>query len=625
VARYSDESRERVRDAVDMADLVGMRTELRRAGVNRLQGLCPFHDERTPSFGINPADKVFYCFGCGQGGDVYKFVELTEGLDFKGAIEFLADRYGVQLELDEEDPHAAERRKQRERLLELLERTASFYVRYLWESDEAASARAYLAGRGLEEGVLREFRVGYAPSAWDKVLLASRRSGFGDRELWEAGLAQRTRGEGRPFDRFRRRIMFPLCDARGRVLGFGARAVGADQQPKYLNSGEGPVYHKGRHVFGADIARAHATRAGSVVLAEGYTDVIALHQAGLRNTVGLMGTALTEEQVAELGRLAPVVALALDADSAGQEAMLRAARVAAGRRLELRVVPLPAGSDPADLVQEQGAGAMRALVEASVPFVRFRVQRELDSEDLTTAEGKDRVVDALRPVFAQVPPSAMREELLALVADRIDIAPSLVASWLARPASGSAAGGRAAAASATGGGPAAAGARPPGAGAAAGAAATPARPAAQPPRLDAAGRAERSFLASCIAVPAAGRELLRELDLDEDFTSDLTRRAAAHLRDHAGSPTTGLPPDDDDLAALMAELAVRATGTRASTAALEADALQLELLHLERRIAGARTTRTGEIAPLVGRREELRLRYDAALERAMEETQAVDG
>jgi DNA primase len=603
VARYSDESRERVREAVDMADLVGRRTELRRAGVNRLQGLCPFHDERTPSFGIEPALKVFHCFGCGEGGDVFRFVELTEGVDFKGALEFLADRYGVQLELDEEDPQAAERRKQRERLLELLERTATFYVRYLWESDEAAGARAYLAGRGLEEGVLREFRVGYAPSAWDKVLLASRRSGFGDRELWEAGLAQRARGEGRTFDRFRRRIMFPLCDARGRVLGFGARAVGAGQQPKYLNSGEGPVYHKGRHLFGADIARAHATRAGSVVLAEGYTDVIALHQAGLRNTVGLMGTALTEEQVAELGRLAPVVALALDADSAGQEAMLRAARVAAGRRLELRVVPLPAGSDPADLVQEQGAGAMRDLVEVSVPFVRFRVQRELDTGDLTTAEGKDRVVDALRPVFAQVPPSAMREELLALVADRIDIAPSLVASWLARPGSAAS--------------PPRGLAQPAG---------PPARPPARAmPRLDAAARAERSFLASCIAVPAAGRELLLELDLDEDFTSDLTRRAAAHLRDHPGAPTTGLPPGDDELAALMAELAVRATGTRASTAALEADALQLELLHLERRIAGARTTRTGEIAPLVGRREELRVRYDAALERAMDETQAVDG
>jgi DNA primase len=603
VALYSEESKERVRDAVDMADLVGSRTELRRAGVNRLQGLCPFHDERTPSFGINPADKVFYCFGCGQGGDAFRFVELTEGVDFKGALEYLADRYGVQLEPAEEDPQAAARRRQRERLLELLERTAAFYVRYLWESREAEPARAYLAGRGLDEGVLREFRVGYAPSAWDRVLLASRRAGFSDRELWEAGLAQRARGDGRTFDRFRRRIMFPLCDLRGRVLGFGARAVGADQQPKYLNSGEGPVYHKGRHLFGADIARAHATRAGTVVLAEGYTDVVALHQAGLRNTVGLMGTALTEEQVGQLARLAPVVALALDADSAGQEAIVRAARVAAGRRLELRVVPLPAGSDPADLVQAGGVGAIRELVEASVPFVRFQVERELDAGDLGSAEGKDRVIDRLRPVFAQLPPSAMREELLALVADRVDIAPALVASWLARRSPGSA--------------PAAA----PPAGAPAGAPRPAPRPAAA---LDAAGRAERAFLASCVALPGLGRERLAELDLDEAFTSDVARRAAAHLRDHPGPPTSGVPAGDDELAALMAELAVRATETRPSAAALEADALQLELLRLERRIARARTTRTGEVAPLVGRREELRRRYDLALDRAMEETQPAD-
>ncbi|HSD79843.1 MAG TPA: DNA primase, partial [Solirubrobacteraceae bacterium] len=430
MARYTDASRERVRDAVDMADLVGQRVELRRAGSNRYTGLCPFHDERSPSFGIDPAQKVFYCFGCGEGGDLFRYVELTEGVDFKGALELLADRYGVELELEEEDPQAAERRKQRERLLELLERTAGWYVRVLWESDEAAPARAYLLGRGLQEPILREFRVGYAPSAWDRVFVASQRAGYSARELFDAGLAQRGKDGGRLFDRFRRRIMFPLCDARGRVLGFGARAIGADQQPKYLNSSDGAVYHKGRHLFGADVARVHATKAGRVILAEGYTDVIALHQAGLRNTVGLMGTALTEDQVGELARLAPVVLLALDADSAGQEAMLRAARVAAGRRLELRVVPLPAGLDPADLVARQGAEAIRESVERSVPFVRFRVERELDAGDVDGAEGKDRVIDALRPVFATLPPSALREELLALVADRVAIAPSLVASWL---------------------------------------------------------------------------------------------------------------------------------------------------------------------------------------------------
>jgi DNA primase len=433
VGRYTDDSKERVRAAVDMVDLVGTRVELRRAGANRYEGLCPFNGERTPSFAINPAKKLFHCFGCGEGGDAFEFVQLTEGVDFKGALEFLADRYGVQLEVVEEDPAAAERRRARDRLLELLERMAAWYVRALWEAKEAGPARAYLASRGLEEGLLREFRVGYAPSAWDRGLLASRRAGFSDRELVAAGLASRARGEGRTHDRFRRRIMFPLCDARGRVLGFGARAVGERQQPRYLTSSDNAIYHRGRHLFGADIARAYAARAGSVILAERYTDVIAMHQAGLRNTVGLTGTALTEEQVGELARLAPTVTLALDADSAGQEAMLRAARAAAERNLAVRVVPLPQGADGADLVQSEDTTAVQQRVDASEPFVRFRVERELDAGDLSTAEGRDRVIDALRPVFAGIPPSAMREELFALVADRTDLAPALVASWLARP------------------------------------------------------------------------------------------------------------------------------------------------------------------------------------------------
>ena len=586
--RYTDDSRDRVRDAVDMVDLVGTRVELRRAGVNRFEGLCPFHDERTPSFGINPSEKLFYCFGCGEGGDAFKFVQLTEGVDFKGALELLADRYGVQLEMAEEDPAAAERRRERDRLLELLERTAAFYVRYLWESSEAGGAREYLAGRGLDESTLREFRVGYAPSAWDKVLVASRRARFTDRELLAAGLAVRGR-EGRTYDRFRRRIMFPLCDPRGRVLGFGARAMGADQKPKYLNSSDNAVYHKGRHLFGGDIARVPASKAASVIVAEGYTDVIAMHQAGLRNTVGLMGTALTDEQVGELARLAPTVLLALDADAAGQEAMLRAARVAAGRKLALRVVPLPAGNDPADLVAAEGAHAMSARVDAAVPFVRFRVERELAAADLSRAEGKDAAIAALRPVFAQLPASAVRDELIGLVADRANLAPSFVAERLA--------GSEGAPVAAAGNG-------------------ARRRPAAA---LDPTARAEHAFLAQALAAPTAGREALTSIDIDALFTSDLTRRAAVHVRDRLA---TGADPPvgDDELATLLAELIVRAGEMRSSEAALEGEHLGLELLAVERAIAAARRGEGGELAPLVARRQELRRRRDAAIARAMDET-----
>jgi DNA primase len=601
VARYTDDSRDRVRDAVDMVDLVGSRVELRRAGVNRFEGLCPFHDERTPSFGINPAEKLYYCFGCGEGGDAFKFVQETEGVGFAGALEYLADRYGVALEVVEEDPAAAQRRAERERLLELLERTAAFYVRYLWDSEEASHAREYLAGRGLDEGALREFRVGYAPSAWDKVLVASRRNGFTDRELVAAGLASRSQKEGRTYDRFRRRIMFPLCDQRGRVLGFGARAMGADQKPKYLNSADGLVFHKGRHLFGADIARTPATKAAEVIVAEGYTDVIAMHQAGLRHTVGLMGTALTDEQVGELARLAPTVLLALDADAAGQEAMLRGARVAARRNLTLRVVPLPPGSDPADLVAAEGARAMADRVDASVPFVRFRVERELAGADLSRAEGKDAVIAALRPVFRDIPASAMREELIGLVADRTELAPALVASWLAqgsRPASGQGANG---------------------------ANGAPQRPPALPqPALDAAGRAERSFLAQCLASPVAGRAALAEMDLDAEFSSALTRRAAAHVLAQLAGGSTALPEGDDELARLIAALTVLSGGMRNSEAAVEGERLSLEVQRVKREIEVAKAAAAGDVGRLVALRQELERRRDGAIARAIEETHATD-
>jgi DNA primase len=601
VARYTDDSRDRVRDAVDMVDLVGSRVDLRRAGVNRFEGLCPFHDERTPSFGINPAEKLYYCFGCGAGGDAIKFVQETEGVGFAGALEYLADRYGVAMEVVEEDPAAAQRRAERERLLELLERTAAFYVRYLWDSEEAAHAREYLAGRGLDEGALREFRVGYAPSAWDKVLVASRRAGFTDRELVAAGLAQRAKGEGRTYDRFRRRIMFPLCDQRGRVLGFGARAMGVDQKPKYLNSSDGVVYHKGRHLFGADIARAPAAKAGAVIVAEGYTDVIAMHQAGLRHTVGLMGTALTDEQVGELARLAPTVLLALDADAAGQEAMLRGARVAARRKLALRVVPLPPGSDPADLVGQEGARAMADRVDASVPFVRFRVERELVAGDLSSAEGKDAVIAALRPVFAQIPASAMREDLVGLVADRTELAPALVASWLAQGA---------------------AAAQPPGP--SGGNGAPQRRPAMAQPALDAAGRAERAFLSQCLASPAAGRAALDEMDLEAEFSSDLTRRAAAHVRGQLAGGGSALPEGDEELARLVAALAVLSGGMRNSEAAVEGERLSLEVQRVKREIEVAKAAAAGDVGRLVALRQELERRRDGAIARAMEETHASD-
>ncbi len=609
MARYTNDSKDRVRDAVDFLELVSARTELRRSGPARYEGLCPFHEERTPSFGIDPAQKVYHCFGCQASGDVFTFVQETEGVDFKGALELLAERYGVELEREAEDPREAEQRKRRERLLELLSRTAAYYERCLWDSGEAERAREYLQGRGLGEELLREFRVGYAPSAWDRVLMASRRGGFSEQELYATGLAQRSKENGRPYDRFRSRIMFPLADIRGRVLGFGARAMREEQRPKYLNTSDNDLYHKGLHLYGADLARANAARAGEAILCEGYTDTIALHQAGMRNAVGLMGTALTGEQVGELARMAQTVLLALDADSAGQEAMLRASSLAARRKLALRVVPLPAGTDPAELIQRDGPEAMQAAVEASVPFVRFRVERVLAGGDDSSPEGRDRMIDELRPVFATLAPSAMRMELTRMVSGRLALPESLAETLL-------------------GGGGRAGGERRRGAAQAGRAGAEPI--VAQGRRgggLSGREDTERAFLALCIASPEEGARALASIDVDEHFASELLRRAARRLRegelrepmsDPAGQ--AGGLEGDPELKGLLAELVVEAGREASDPVMLEVQRLQLELARVDRKIQQARGQGAGDVNDLAKRRAEVKGEFDRAYGRVLEET-----
>ncbi|MGH2763146.1 MAG: DNA primase, partial [Thermoleophilaceae bacterium] len=420
MALFTRDSIDRLRDAIDMVDLVSAKTDLRRVG-SRWSGLCPFHDERTPSFSVNAAEKLFYCFGCQAKGDAIGFVEQSEGVDFPEAVELLADRYGVQLEREQDDPRAEERRRRRGRLLALLDRAASFYSAYLFDSTEARRAREYLAERGLSEEILREFRIGYSPSAWDRMVVGAQRGGFRPEELVAAGLAQRGRQGGGLYDRFRGRIMFPLADARGRVLGFGARAMGEGRGPKYLNTSENDVYHKGRQLFGIDRARSDAAKSGRIVVVEGYTDVLALHQAGIRQSVAIMGTALTAEQMSELGRAAPLVVLALDADRSGQDAMLRAAR--AGSGVTLRVVEMPEGRDPADLVAAGETDAFRARLDAALPMMEFQVRRVLADADVETPAGRDLALEEAARLIAEHTRegSATRDELVREVADRLDV------------------------------------------------------------------------------------------------------------------------------------------------------------------------------------------------------------
>jgi DNA primase len=587
VALFSKDSIERVRDAVDMVELVGAKTDLRRVG-SRWVGLCPFHDERTPSFSVDPERKLYHCFGCGEGGDAIGFAQAVEALGFPEAVETLAERYNVRVEREEDDPAAERRRRRRDRLLGLLDRTARFYAAFLREAAEARPARDYLESRGLPAEVLAEFRVGYSPGAWDRVAAAARRDGFSAEELIGAGLAQRGRGGG-VIDRFRGRIMFPLADARGRVVGFGARAMADGRGPKYLNSSENELYHKGRQLFGIDLARSHAARAGRIVVVEGYTDVLAMHAAGIRESVAIMGTALTQEQLAELSRAAPLVVLALDADRAGQAAMLRAARVAQDRGVELRAVEMPAGRDPADLLADDGAEAMLALLGRASGMIEFQIRRVLADADLDTPAGRDRALEEARALIAAVPErTATRDALVREVADRLDLPADYVTAAPARapgPAAGAQSGGRSS-----------------------GRAGAPSSPGAV------ALAAERAFLAMCLASGDEGREALESLS-DEHLSSELTRRARQRLLRGFDDPLAELPEDDPALAALVTGLAVAAEEqVEASAPVLRMSFLQLELRRIERELrrAAERSDRSRQ-DELAGARQDVRREMDTVM------------
>jgi DNA primase len=566
MALISPESLERVKQAADIVEVVSAHTDLRRQGA-RWVGLCPFHEERTPSFSVEPQEKLYHCFGCGVGGDVIKFVEEKEGLGFAEAVELLADRYGVELEREREDPRAEAKRQQRRRLEELLDRTAAFYASYLWDSKEATKAREYLAERGLGEEVLRAFGVGFAPSAWDRVLLSGQRAGFGVAELRGVGLVQRGRGGGE-YDRFRSRIMFPIRDRRGRVLGFGGRAMRSDQGAKYVNTAETDFFHKSQMLYGVDQAKTAIAKAGRAVVVEGYTDVLALHQAGVEEAVGVMGTAITGEQVATLSGMVEEVVLALDADSAGQEAMLRAQRVAAGRRMRLRVAAMPAGEDPAEMMAEPGGPERFAeLLEAAVEVSAFQVGLVLERTDAGSPVERDRALTEVAPILAAMGETVSRDDLVRRVADRLDLEPAMV---MGRMVAASPASGGAEAAPAAPGGSDAPGAVP-----------QPRRAA----ELTSRERRERALLAMCIAEPGEGREYLSRLT--DAHLSPTGLRAATWLREHPDDLASDLPREDGELAALITELVMLSREEPASEEAMELNFLLLDQRRLEDEIAAA--------------------------------------
>jgi DNA primase len=586
VARISSDSVNAVRDASNMAEVVGQYTDLKQAGA-QMMGLCPFHDERSPSFSVDPHDKLYHCFGFGVAGDVFGFVMEKEGLGFTEAVEALADRYGVELQREQEDPRAEAARERRRRLQQLLERAAAYYSNYLWESKEAGKAREYLAARGLSEETLKNFGVGFAPSAWDKILVAGQRAGFSVPEMHSVGLVQKSE-RGGEYDRFRARIMFPIRDARGRTVGFGGRATRADQKPKYVNTAETDFFHKSEILYGLDRARAAMAKANRAVVVEGYTDVLALHQAGMEGAVGVMGTAITPEQVATLSGTVDEVVLAMDADEAGEEAMLRAQRVAAGRRMRLRVASMPSGVDPAELMAEaDGPERFRGFLQGAAELTDFQVSRVLNRTDTASPVERDRALAEVAPIIAGMEEGAAQSELIRKVADRLDLEPAMVT-------------GRVVASTPATGGPGASAADPvraprrnasPGRGGPAngyaqgGPGGAPQQQAQHPVELTSRERQERALLAMCIALPEQGAEFLEQLG--ESHLSRSGQAAADFIRFHPKDPADHIPRDNAALSVLITELVMMAREQPSSKESMELNFLLLDQRRLEEEIAAA--------------------------------------
>jgi DNA primase len=421
--RISDADLEEVRRRAGIVDVLSEYMSLKQAG-RTWKGLCPFHAEKTPSFTVDQSKQVWYCFGCSKGGDVISFVQELEQLNFVETVERLARKTGVTLHYEQLSPADREKSKQKSRLIEAHREAVAFYREQLQKAPEAKTARDYLEQRRLKPETLDRFGVGYSPDKWDALTKHLKAKGLKEDELVAAGLATRTE-RGGLIDRFRGRVMFPIYDLTGDPRAFGARILKDDGGPKYLNSAETPIYKKGTILYALNWAKADVTKADVAIVVEGYTDVMALHQEGIPLAVASCGTALNVEHFQTLSRFTRHVMIALDADQAGRQAAERAVEQAflgaQERDMDLRVLTLPTGQDPADFATAQGGDAFRKEMAASKPVVQFRLESRVAGLDLTEPEGRSRALRNCLPVLAQVKDEVMRRDYSKWVADRASL------------------------------------------------------------------------------------------------------------------------------------------------------------------------------------------------------------
>lgn len=407
---------ERVRDSTDLVSLIGEQIALRKVG-QRYQGLCPFHQEKTPSFSVNPTMGFWFCFGCRKSGDAITWVREIEHLDFVEAVERLAARANIQLRYD--DRSQAKDRSRQGRLREVVGSAIDFYHRLLLESPEGGTARKYLRSRGFDGDAARKFQLGWSPDDWDKLSRwLQQEKKFSRDDITGAGLAFVNKAN-RLQDQFRARLMFPIHDARGEPAGFGGRSL-TDDGPKYKNSPETPIYQKSRLLYGLHWAKESIVAKTDVIICEGYTDVMAYALAGAPNAIATCGTALADDHVRALKNLTRNVTLAYDTDSAGQAAAEQWYRWEHEYDLAVRVADLPAGQDPGDLWRDDRDRLLKSLEKAQ-PFLRFRLDRALGAADLSTLEGRGRAAETAAALVAEHPSELVRDQYVMELSGRLEI------------------------------------------------------------------------------------------------------------------------------------------------------------------------------------------------------------
>ena len=425
MARIKDDDIDRLRDSADIVEIVSGYTQLKKSGGHRYVGLCPFHSEKTPSFQVDASKGLTHCFGCQEGGNVYQFIQKVENLPFPEAVEWLARKMNFELHYEEMRPGEEQNRGLKARLIQANAEAARFFHRALMDSPDALQARRYLEGRGFDREVAERWQLGYAPGrdALCKHLLSK---GFTETEILKADLGRKSDKDGSLYDFFRQRITFPTWSLQGDVVAFGARALG-DQQPKYLNTSDTPVFSKSRVMYGLDRAKSSLGRGNAAVVVEGYTDVIALHEAGVPEAVATNGTALGDTHFEQLKKFTGRAVLMFDADEAGKGAAergwgdIKQAPLFHRIGLEVLVAPLPVGHDPADVVKEDGPDAVKKVIETARPLIEFKMQQTIDKVRLDTPEARSAAVREVARVLGWHPDPIARHEYAFSAATRIGV------------------------------------------------------------------------------------------------------------------------------------------------------------------------------------------------------------